>query len=118
MVDWVCTDGYNWAPARSDPWRSFQSIFQSFYDWAKTTGKPIMIGEFGAIERAPGEKAAWIRAIGPTLREAFPEVKAIVYFDEDKYENGSHFDWRLDATPASYAAWNDLINDPYLRTRR
>jgi hypothetical protein len=117
-VDWVCADGYNWAPARSDPWRSFQSVFQGFYDWAAATGKPIMIGEFGAIERNPGEKAAWIRGIGPTLRTAFPAVKAIVYFDEDKAENGGTFDWRLDATPSSYDAWNDLLRDPYLNTRR
>jgi hypothetical protein len=115
-VDWVCADGYNWAPAHGD-WTSFQQVFAAFYGWASTTGKPIMIGEFGAQERAPGEKAAWIRAIGPTLRDVFPEVKALVYFDEHKYENGTSFDWRLDATQASYDAWNDLINDPYLHTR-
>lgn len=115
-VDWVCADGYNWAPARGE-WTSFEQVFASFYGWAVTTGKPIMIGEFGALERAPGEKAAWIRAVGPTLRNAFPAVKAIVYFDVNKFENGTNFDWRLDSTPASYDAWNDLINDPYLHTR-
>jgi Glycosyl hydrolase family 26 len=116
-VDWVCADGYNWAPANGS-WTSFQQVFTGFYDWAVTTGKPIMIGEFGALERGPGEKAAWIRAIGPTLRDAFPAVKAIVYFDENKSENGATYDWRLDATADSYQAWNDLINDPYLDTRR
>ena len=45
-------------------------------------------------------------------------MKALVYFDEDKYENGTDYDWRLDATSASYAAWNDLINEPYLEHPR
>ena len=49
--------------------------------------------------------------------ERVPGVKAIVYFDVNKFENGTNFDWRLDSTPASYDAWNDLINDPYLNTR-
>ena len=97
-------------------WTSFEQVLAAFYGWAVTTGKPIMIGEFGALERAPGEKAAWIRAIGPTLRNAFPQVKAIVYFDENKFENGTNYDWRLDSTSASYAAWNHLINDPHLNT--
>lgn len=116
-VDWVCTDGYNWAPGPNQQWRSFQSVFQGFYDWAVTTGKPIMIGEFGAMERSAGEKASWITAIGSALRTDFPAVKALVYFDEDKYEDGTDHDWRLDSSPASYQAWNDLINQPYLNTR-
>ena len=53
----MCADGYNWAPARGE-WTSFEQVFASFYGWAVTTGKPIMIGEFGAQERAAGEKAA------------------------------------------------------------
>ena len=84
--------------------------------WA-FAGVALLAFEVEAQERAAGEKAAWIRAIGPTLRTAFPEVKAIVYFDENKYENGTNYDWRLDASTASYAAWNYLINDEYLNTR-
>lgn len=112
-VDWVCADGYNWAPVQANaPWTSFHDVFVNFYDWAVTTGKPIMIGEFGVIERNPGEKAAWIRDIGTALKTSFPAVKALVYFDALRPETG--IDWRLDATTASYDAWNTLMRDPYM----
>ena len=71
-VDWVCADGYNWAPARGDRGRRSSRSSRASTAGRSTTGKPIMIGEFGAQERAPGEKAAWIRAIGPTLRDRLP----------------------------------------------
>ncbi len=51
-VDWICADGYNWAPGRpNDKWRSFASIYQDFYDWGISRGKPLMVGEYGAQER-------------------------------------------------------------------
>ena len=69
-VDWICANGYNWAPGRDgDQWRSFEWIFQHFYDWAAGRGKPLMIGEFGAQERKPGEKAEWIREAAQTLED-------------------------------------------------
>ena len=59
-VDWICADGYNWAPELPGAsWRSFQEIFAPFYRWGRSTGKPMVIGEFGTVEGAPGAKAAW-----------------------------------------------------------
>ncbi|HLF41590.1 MAG TPA: glycosyl hydrolase, partial [Acidimicrobiia bacterium] len=59
-VDWVCGDGYNFAPNRpGDRWRTFAEIFDDFYAAALKLKKPIMIGEVGALERDPGEKGAW-----------------------------------------------------------
>ncbi len=116
VVDWVCADGYNWAPKRGS-WVSFRTIFTNFYNWAVGTGKPIMVGEFGAMEALPGQKAAWIAEVAPTLRTHFPKIKAVVYFDSNKYEQGTNFDWRLDSTLASYQAWNTMVRDPYMNPR-
>ena len=95
-VDWMCADGYNWAPDRKgDEWRSFEWIFQPFYDWASGRGKPLMIGEFGVQERKPGEKAQWLRQAADTLQTKFTDIKAVVYFNVKK-----KYDWRLDTDSA------------------
>jgi hypothetical protein len=95
-VDWICANGYNWAPARKgDEWRSFEWIFQDFYDWGAKHGKPLMIGEFGVQERKPGEKAQWLREATDTLKTRFTEIKAVVYFNVKK-----RYDWRLDTNSA------------------
>jgi hypothetical protein len=105
-VDWICANGYNWAPARKgDEWRPFEWIFRDFYDWATPRGKPLMIGEFGVQERKPGEKAEWIRDAARTLKTEFPEIKAVVYFNVKK-----RHDWRI-RTDSARAAWKYLAKE-------
>lgn len=90
-VDWICANGYNWAPGRrGDEWRSFREVFKPFYDWAAPRGKPLMIGEWGVQERKPGEKAQWLREAADVLRDEFTDIKAVVYFNVKK-----RHDWRL-----------------------
>ena len=113
-VDWVCADGYNWAPAKpGDPWHSFHRVFASFYRWAVTVGKPIMIGETGAVESAPGAKAAWIRSARQTMKRRMKSVRAFVYFDHSPVEGGRLFNWRVDSSPSTLRAFVEMANDPY-----
>lgn len=110
-VDWVCSDGYNWAPGRKgDPWRSFPEIYDAFYEFALARDKPMMAGEYGCQERGPGEKAAWITQTRNDIQELFPEFDATVYFDSDR-----DYDWRLETSPSAYQAFIDMGNDPYFR---
>ena len=103
-VDWLCANGYNWAPGRKgDEWRSFQWTFQPFYDWGSTKNKPLMIGEFGVQERKPGEKAQWLKDAATTLKNDMPDIKAVVYFDVKKKYN-----WSLDSSSASANAFKSL----------
>jgi hypothetical protein len=105
-VDWICANGYNWNPGRSgDEWRSFEWIFQDFYDWAAGRGKPLMIGEFGVQERRSGEKAEWIRDAADTLKTKFPKIKAVVYFNVEK-----RHDWRI-RTSSAKAAWRSFAKE-------
>jgi hypothetical protein len=98
-VDWICANGYNWAPGRrGDEWRSFEWVFQEFYDWAAGRGKPLMISEFGVQERKPGEKAEWLRDAAHTLKTKFTEIKAVVYFNVKK-----RHDWRISTSSARSA---------------
>jgi hypothetical protein len=118
-VDWVCADGYNFAPAKeNDPWRPFADIFEPFYEWAVEKGKPIMIGEFGVLERRPGEKAAWIRQATEDLRNRFPEIRAVVYFDTRRTIDGTVRDWRIDTSPGAVDAFSELADSLAERVRR
>ncbi|HLF40667.1 MAG TPA: glycosyl hydrolase [Acidimicrobiia bacterium] len=108
-VDWICGDGYNWAPGREgDEWRSFTEIFEAFYDWASTKRKPIMVGEYGVQERGPGEKAAWIADVQRVVKTEFPRMKAVVYFNANQ-----DYDWRMDTSAAASEAFREMANDPW-----
>lgn len=103
-VDWICSDGYEWAPGRKgDEWRSFQWIFQPFYDWGSARGKPLMIGEFGVQERKPGEKAQWLRDAATVLNTQMTDIKAVVYFDVKK-----RYNWLLTTSASAESAFKYL----------
>ncbi|MGH9022438.1 MAG: glycoside hydrolase family 26 protein [Acidimicrobiia bacterium] len=108
-VDWICGDGYNWAPGRAgDEWESFSEIFQPLYAWARDKGKPIMIGEYGAQERTPGEKAKWIDDARQTVKKEFPLVRAVVYFHANK-----NYDWRVNTSEDALRAFVEMGRDGY-----
>jgi hypothetical protein len=107
-VDWACVDGYNWGGSGGGGgWQSFDEVFADVYATLATTGKPIMIGEMASAE-VGGDKAAWIDAMIPTLRDDFPMIKGLVWFDIDK-----ETDWRISSSSETQAAFVRLANDPY-----
>ena len=111
-VDWLCADGYNWAPGRDgDRWETFGEIFGSFYLWASKQHKPIMVGEYGAQEDTEGRKADWIRDVANSVKSTFPLIRALVYFNADQ-----DYDWRIDTTTASYEAFREMANDPWFNS--
>lgn len=113
-VDWIGADGYSWAPQRpGTSWRSFGQIFSAFYRWGLSTGRPLLVGEYGVLERAPGEKAAWFAAADRELRTQFPAIRAVVYFDSDH----QHYDWRVTTSPSALAAFRAFARDPYFSVR-
>ena len=109
-VDWICADGYNWAPRKAgDPWRGFGEIFDAFYSWGAPRNKPLMVGEFGVQEGTAGRKANWFRAVPQTLQNEYPDIKAIVYFDSD-----NPYPWWMDTSSSAVAGFKDMALDPYL----
>jgi len=113
-VNWICADGYNWAPGRPRAsWVSIAHIFSAFYHWGLRTGKPMMIGEFGVMERAPGQKAAWFRQADQQLRTQLTAIKAIVYFNSVN----AGMNWRVTSSRASLAAFRAFARDPYFGSR-
>ena len=111
-VDWTGIDGYNWGT--SDPgfsWQTFESVFRDVYDDLVPLGKPIIIGETASAEEG-GSKAEWIRDMVPTLRNEFPEIRAVVWFDVDKER-----DWRIGSSQEAEAAFRAAAADPLFAAR-
>lgn len=110
-VDWTGVDGYNWGTSDPDfEWQSFEEVFRDMYDDLHTLGKPIIVGETASAEEG-GSKAGWIEGITGTLRDDFPDVRALVWFDVDKER-----DWRLRSSEESLAAFRALAADELFQT--
>jgi hypothetical protein len=107
-VDWLCADGYNFYPERADN-RSFEATFASFYDWARQRPKPIVIGEYGALE-VPGtnERAAWINAARTTVKTKMPRILGLAWF-----HSVHEHDWTLLSEPSALEAFRQMGLDPY-----
>jgi hypothetical protein len=118
-VDWICADGYNWAPGKPNlPYESFQRLFQAFYDFGVQHGKPLMVGETGAQENAPGDKVKWINAMHDSVKLHYPNVEAYLYFDVDDSGSNGNYDWRLNSSPGSIDAFKTMALDPYFNPPR
>jgi hypothetical protein len=110
-VDWTGIDGYNWGTSDPDfEWQSFEGVFRDMYDDLHTLGKPIIVGETASAEEG-GSKADWIEGIAGTLRDDFPDIRALVWFDVDKER-----DWRLRSSEESLAAFRALEADELFQT--
>lgn len=118
-VDWVAIDGYNWGLGPSwDPtgnhWTSFTTMFADAYARARAIAprRPVMIAEVGSSEDG-GDKARWISDMSTALQSgAYPDLKLVFYFDQDKEEL-----WSGTSSPATRTAFTSWVNQPYMRGR-
>ena len=94
-VDWIGMDGYNWGSVNYVGWKSFAQVFQQTHKdiLQVAKGKPLMVAETASAE-VGGNKAAWIvDAFTTQLTQAFSDVKAVIWFDENK-----ETDWRIESS--------------------
>jgi len=112
-VDWVGIDGYNWGRAVSwGIWIPFERLFKKRYEEFVELypDKPIMIGEF-ACSTIGGDKGEWIRRAFANIKNEFPRIKAIVWFNINK-----ECDWRLNSSTDAFKAFSDVIKDDYFKS--
>lgn len=105
-VDWIGMDGYNWSTIQGHHWQSFAQVFQQTYTdiLGRFPGKPLVIAETASAEKG-GDKASWISdALLTQLPAFFPEVKAFVWFNENK-----ETDWRVESSAAARAAFAGAV---------
>jgi hypothetical protein len=67
-----------------------------------------MLSEVGSAEQG-GDKPAWLHDAFTVLGERFPAVKAWIH---QQYEDGEA-NWRVDSSPASLAAYQQIVNSDY-----
>jgi hypothetical protein len=117
VVDWIGWDPYNWYVCNGSEWKSFARKVSGFYDWLLANGhgdKPFMLSEYGSAEHQTDTlaKGQWFRDALSSLKSgAFPNLKALVYFDSDKT---GQCDWRLDTSATSLDGFAQMGQDPYL----
>jgi hypothetical protein len=114
-VDWTGLDGYNWGtnPARSDRWRSFDSLYRSTYDEITQTiapSKPLVIAELGSSEYG-GSKSAWIEDALSSVATEYPQVGALLWFE--KFDDG--MDWPIETSQSATSAFAAGIQNPAFR---
>ena len=81
-VDWVSVTGFNWGDSLGvDAWRSVDEIFRGSYNELTRLGKPIMVSEIGTVAEGNGDPEHWIQRAMSRFAEAYPQVKAVVWFD-------------------------------------
>lgn len=113
-VDWLCFDGYNWGSSAfgqqfNAQWLSFDEIFASSYAElsAINADKPIIIGEFASTEEG-GDKAAWIMDAFESIRNDYPQIRALIWFHIAK-----ETDWRINSSDAALQAYGQAVADDY-----
>jgi hypothetical protein len=106
-VDWLCADAY---PPSGLP--SLQSLLRPFLLWARSHPRPVIIGEYGALEGAPGARARWLRQAASDLARD-TQVRAAVYFDIDSVNGGRIFPWSIDTSPSSFAAFREMSRNSH-----
>ncbi len=108
-VDWVCADIYSPSPAQS-----LQEEADPFLDWAKHTGKPILIGEFG-VGGNESDWPDWLLAAGE-LPSIDPQIKGMAYFDANGTDSNGHpFQYWLGNDKAAMDAFTQLLTSRLFR---
>ncbi|HEX6379721.1 MAG TPA: glycosyl hydrolase [Acidimicrobiia bacterium] len=154
--NWAASDRNRELNYEKDRWRSFVEIYDEFMVWARSTGpipqsmktelksmpaefprkrqvKPIMIGEYGAIEpvgdmvefflgHSPyNTKPQWLRDAHDSVNGSkagtagcwwcgiYSDIAAVVYFDIE----GINGPWEITSSPESIAAYKEAAQDPW-----
>lgn len=122
-VDWVALAGYNYSQRG---WLSFGNIYGHAYSvLSKRSTKPMMVAEMGSGEataaerRAGHSKASWIRTAFVHDIPHMPRLKAVIWFNEDKYGQDTHGeDWRIESSASAQKAFASALRATVYRTSR
>jgi mannan endo-1,4-beta-mannosidase len=113
-TDYVGFTGFNWGPPMS-AWETMYNNFKGQVNaLAALSSKGIIAAEMGAADLpscATCDKAKYITDGYPAVYNAFPRLKAIVWFDIDMRFNQQP-DWRLSSPPGALVAYKKIALDP------
>jgi beta-mannanase len=122
VVDWIGLDAYLASKPGGYHFGTFTDLmnrttdrtkFPGFYNWhqAKHPGKPLMLAEWGVHEYAadPSQKAKILSGVLTEMKK-FPALKAMVWFDTAKDQNGA--DIRIDSSSQALVEFRKIAADP------
>jgi len=127
VVDWVGLDSYVSVEKGYYHFGDFADLIDraptngglGFYEWSTTkhASKPIMIAEWGAYHRVGhvAEKAPVYAGVRAELAKR-PGIKAIVYFDTKKDDEGDR-DISINSTATALTAFRKLAADPIFQVK-
>ncbi len=103
-VDWVCADVYSITIRQP-----LQESAQPFLKWAKTTRKPVLIGEF-AVNGTPSAWPTWLLAAGELAR-VDRQIKGMAYFDANGADSqGRPFQYWLGANEPALRTFHQMLH--------
>lgn len=98
-VDIVGVDGFN---SGKPTWMTFDQVFNDPITRLKVYNKPIYIFSIGSQEDT--RKPAWITDGLSTQLAKYPEVKAVLWFNQNK-----EYNWLVNSSAASLAAFKSVL---------
>ncbi len=120
-VDWIGVSAYG-SLHPSYPWQSFRRRWSAAREEILALGpKPIALLETGVREdfRHRGRKARWTRAMLRDVRQRFPEIRAVSWWNERYRDAGATIDLRVDSSRSSLRAYRRGVSAPaYTATPR
>lgn len=124
-VDWLAQDPYAFGVAPGVWLTDFAGMvdrhyageeWPGFYTWAQENypNKPIMLGEWGVDEKKewPDYKPDFYDTMLGQLKDDFPKIQALVYWDSDG-DNATVGETRPQSTTASLNAFNDMADSAW-----
>ncbi len=117
-VDYIGLSGFNFGP--NTPlhpnlnWQTFNTIYRFSYNTlvAAWPAKQIVIAGVSSAESG-GSKAAWITDMARQLKNGYPSIVSLFWFNIDKTAIGEA-NWRIDSSASSLAAAQRMYSDGLL----
>lgn len=111
-VDWIGLDIFNYGTmVEHGSWTDFRTLVAHALEPVKRFGKPVILAEVGTTGHG-GDRADWWRDAMLSLQGgAFPEVRALVVFDNPACSNttGIPVDWGFGQARGALAAMRPLM---------
>lgn len=111
-VDWIALDIFNYGTmTESGKWHDFRTLLEHQLEPVKKYGKPVILAEVGSTGHG-GSRKDWWRDAALALRDgAFPEVRAVVAFDNPACQNttGEPVDWGFGQAEGALDAMKPLM---------
>ncbi len=114
-VDWLGISDYGTLDPRvpMSPFARKLDVSGVYRVLTKLSRRPVAIVEMGTVERAAGEKAAWITGAFRALRSGrYPRVRATVWWSMDSGANT-----RIDSSPGALGAFREGVRGTFFTGR-